>query len=533
MKRMLVAAMAMCGGLNSSVFADTNVAIGEQFDVLAGETFVNPDLFNNQGTTNNQGYFFNEGMFYNRSSGVLNNSSYFWNSGTLDNSGQINFQYFSTITVHQNGQLLNSGSISADGFHIGEIRLEDNGHLRNSGDLSYMELYTDSDTSILNTGTINHSGISGDGYYSEWIPGAQVMNTGTIVDSFIQDVGEMVNSGYIGGDITQGTGTSIAVRYGNIFTNTANGVIDLIAPQLSLEVMSVDGQFTNQGMINAYSSDIHINGASWSGIFTNENTLNNLGSRILINNGGVLRNQGTMTNGMEHMIYGIPEISLGYGGDAPSTLENSGTLENYHLIQGEGQVLNSGLLINHGSGSIDVRYLENSGRLETAGAISARDGFRVTETGTLVVKNVEPENVFFNTVYINSDMTVNGTLELELLGYPFDQYLNIEGVLDIGDTAMLNLSSLDPYLEMWMYGPGESIDLLSARQILGNFSEIMTDLSFDGLMLRLELEVYNNGFEDILRLNTVTAPVPLPAGVWLFISGLVGLMVTARKRSLH
>lgn len=528
---MLVAAIAMCGSVNSSVFADTSVGIGEQFDVLAGDVYFSQGLFNNQGTVNNWGHIQNEGLFYNQSTANLNIYSDFWNFGTLDNAGQINFYGYSTISVSDNGQLYNSGSISGVNQDYGILRFEYGGYLRNSGDLSYLYLEISDQTNVLNTGTISDAniyGISGSG-----VPGVQFVNTGTITNSVIDYVGGMENSGYIGGDPAQGTGTSISVRDRQTFTNSSSGLIDLISPNFGGNAFNLEGSFYNQGSVVAHDGTNVIDGARGSAVFYNQGDFTNVGSRLEIRNGGVIRNLGTMTNGDEFGIYGYPEIDLQHGSFNPSTLDNSGTLENHAAITGEGQVINSGLMIHHEFGRLDVAYMENSGRLEAGGEIFFRDRLVVTETGTLAPTNINPDYFYFNPLSIVGNVDIDGTLELEIPDLYGEELINISGVLDIGDTAVLDLSLYNGEYAGWMFGVGDSYDLLSADVILGDFSELVTHLLYDDAWVSLELEVYSDGFRDFLRLNAVeaAAPVPLPAAVWIFMTGLIGLTALARRKA--
>ena len=72
---------------------------------------------------------------------------------------------------------------------------------------------------------------------------------------------------------------------------------------------------------------------------------------------------------------------------------------------------------------------------------------------------------------------------------------------------------------------GEIFDVLEASQIVGMFDN--TQVSVAGGLFDVDIV---NGPTDIVRLTVVTAPVPLPAPLWLLLSAMVAVVVQGRKR---
>jgi hypothetical protein len=94
----------------------------------------------------------------------------------------------------------------------------------------------------------------------------------------------------------------------------------------------------------------------------------------------------------------------------------------------------------------------------------------------------------------------------------------------LSSTSVLDISFLS---EDYFY-LGYTYDLMFARSINGDFGSFYYDALFDS-GLALEWGIFNEYGQDILRLSVVSA-VPLPAAIWLFMTGLAGLITVSRRR---
>ena len=112
-------------------------------------------------------------------------------------------------------------------------------------------------------------------------------------------------------------------------------------------------------------------------------------------------------------------------------------------------------------------------------------------------------------------------------GSQYDAF-DIGGMLQLGgelDVTRYNLGGglFDPQL-------GESFDLFAADTITGSFDLVTLAALGDGLGWQLEILPDAIGTTDVVRLNVVPSQVPVPPSVWLFGSGLLGLIGIARRR---
>ena len=124
------------------------------------------------------------------------------------------------------------------------------------------------------------------------------------------------------------------------------------------------------------------------------------------------------------------------------------------------------------------------------------------------------------------------SLEIEICGLVIgDEYDS----LDVTGTAMLDgildVGLIDLGSGIFAPGLGESFDIIAAESIIGDFDSLLFASLGEGLSWQLNYLIDEIGTLDIARLSIVNdSAVPIPPSVWLFGSGLLGLVAVARRR---
>jgi hypothetical protein len=424
-------------------------------------------MLDNQGTFNNASQIF----FHGGSDPYTGQAV----PAELNNAGVFNHYESAYIDAWDGLVLNNSGEFNRLGqIYVGQGFVINNSGSFNNGSDSYpaSALNLNADSAVRNYGTFNnYAGIDG----------TNSMNTR------LANIGTLHNHSYIG-NIQQITNAGVLNNRGDIWVEYQHAMVNL-----------------SNGIVN--------NGDA----FYSPARISNLGT---MDNRGIINNRSAA------------QIDLGYG----STTNNSGTLVNDGQIYGAGDINNTGSIINNSSmtGLLDVtssgEFINNGhlqaenmrvtgGVLKGEGVVELWNGLVITEAGTLAPGN----STGFMDVY--GGLNLDGTLQMEFdwSGGMLHDQLNVLGDVTLGAESVLDIS----FLSEDFFSLGQSFDLMFARDITGEFGAFYYDTLWDN-SLALQWEIFNDYGTDILRLNVVSA-VPLPAAVWLFLSGVLGLVTMGRR----
>jgi hypothetical protein len=92
-------------------------------------------------------------------------------------------------------------------------------------------------------------------------------------------------------------------------------------------------------------------------------------------------------------------------------------------------------------------------------------------------------------------------------------------------TAGLSADS-NPPVQPNGVNPGESLGITFGLQSGGSFADVLAELANGELRIGIHVQGYASGGSE----GFVNNPVPVPAAVWLFGSGLIGLVGVARRK---
>jgi len=461
------------------------------------------------GSLENSGEFNNQGIMevldaYDPMTGALMTSE-------LNNTGVFNNQEYAAVRSGFGVMLNNSGEFN----NLGEFTVNQNLAINNSGTFNNgiffgppAALQLGYNSSLNNLGTFNnYRGITGIYGADPRIQNAGVMNN----YASINGIREFSNSGTVNNYIY------IEISNFNSMVNTASGVINNGVENSSAVIQNFNAM-DNRGTLNnnLYSRIENYYGA----IIDNSGSIINEGSIVGdgdISNSGILRNyndfsiQGKLTNSGSLLNDGYIN---GY-----MDIDNSGSMQNNRLMWGLNTVVSSGEFINNGTVQADNIQV-TGGVLKGDGIYETVNGMVITEAGTLAPGDL------FGLMQIRGDLVLDGTLATEfyLPGGPVNNLLFVNGDVKLGVDSVLDISFLgDNNLSL-----GSSYDVMFADTISGDFGNFYYDPLGDN-SLALQWEIFSDYSQDILRLSVVSA-VPLPAAVWLFLTGALGMVVTARRR---
>jgi hypothetical protein len=412
------------------------------------------------------------------------------------------------------GELIEAGStftqtgganMVSDKLIIGDFRLSSGAYVLTSGLLSSPNTIVGNE----GTGIFNHTG-----------------GTNVIENDLILGAEYWLHSG--GTYSLSGTGELSArferIGYKSVGTFTQSGGTNTVANQLSLGGPAGNGTYNlNDGVL-------------WAAIGAIGDA--STGSGISIQSGGV-----SVFNTINVGTFGEGAVELTGGGLSASN-ERVGALAGSigTFTQSGGiNTVSDTLTIAWLSGSTG-NYTLSGGLLDATDIVVNVGGSFSFEGGTLVVDNFTGELINTGgilapgnspgTTVITSDYTqlVDGIFEVEIGGFlqgvEYD-WLNVGGSAILGGT--LDVSLFDFGSGLFEPSLGDSFDILTAETIEGEFDILTLALLGDGLKWDVDYILDDFG-TDFVRLTI--SQVPIPAAVWLFGSGMIGLIgIAIRKKS--
>jgi len=303
--------------------------------------------------------------------------------------------------------------------------------------------------------------------------------------NFLHNAGLLHGTGTVSAELNNSTGAEVRVTANNTLTftdasNTNNGEINLI-----------DGTV-------AFTQDL-INNAG--GVISGRGTF--IAEGGLLNNGNIGLSAGTtdIHGDVDNTVNGSIQIS----GDAVVTFFDDFNHDGYFYTRlGSTAVFFGDATFSSGfdgGGDIffeaDLNPGSSPGMIAVDGNMGLGDGSRTLfELGGL------SRGDEYDAFDITGDLTLGGTLEVEFY--------------DLG-TGLFSPQA------------GDSFDLFAAETILGEFDVLTLAALGGGLGWELSLFEDYLGSTDILRLTAVPSAVPVPPALWLFGSGVIGLVAVARR----
>ncbi len=326
----------------------------------------------------------------------------------------------------------------------------------------------------------------------------------------------------------------------SIIDNNNSGIINNYGM-----IYQAESSVRNYGTINNYFPGTINNDHSALHNYSS-GTINNYGT---INNKKLLRNQGEINN--FGRLYNSNEYLEGELANYGTINNNSGaTLENYDAIYNYGTINNNsgatfnnngrieynGFINNNGifnqqSGSLSAANIANNGTFNFTGGTLSADSFG--NTGLFQGAGTIATDIFTNagtlapgyspgmlTIEGNYIQTTGSVLAIELASATSYDILNVTGEVSLA--GMLKVILYDGYKPAY----GTCFDFLTAGLINGEFDSITGPAGYKWSVAYLDL-AGSDGIIDTARLTANN--VPVPAALWLFAPGLLGIIGMRRK----
>lgn len=476
-----------------------------EYNLIAGSltTFAVPGI---------DGTFNQSGGVYKAYSGIEVGGTYNLTGGSID-AGKIDVKSGGTFNV-DGGTLdtetfINGGTLTIDGGAFSTGTLVNNGGFAfNSGTFNLTN-----DNLVIGAGGLFGSSTQFNNSQTVNITNVTTINSGSVLS--------LNNSAFSSGT----TNNNGQINLGGVITNLGGGTVNNV------------GRITGSGQVSA--------------------TLNNMSSgevRAVTGGAIVFSGTGNTNNGEINLLGGGVEFSNGVTNSATGFIGGRGSLISNNVITNEGVMAFSG-------GFTDViGDVSNvaGGRIVVSGGSTTTFFDDVTHNGTEIRVSAGNQAVYLGSVSGAGSFTGTGTnffegdlrpgnspskvdfegdvvfglgnlLAIEIGGLlPGDEYdwINVDGSATLGGTLDVGLFDLGTGL----FEPslGNSFDILTAETIDGEFDLLTLALLGDGLKWDVSYLADAIGTTDIVRLSV--SQVPIPPAIWLFGSGLIGLIGIARRK---
>ncbi len=379
--------------------------------------------------------------------------------------------------------------------------------------------------------------------------------------------------------------TSVDVNAGsslNLTSNTViNGVINVAgtgtarASQTTFDGVTLNGDMQqDNSTFSTVTNGLTLNGA-WnlngtSGTtaltFNGPQSIGGIGEIVMSDSASnrIASNSNALTIGTDTVVRGAGAVGFNVTtlvndgqilaqGVANELLIRSNSLTNNGVLRAEGL---KGLRITSGSfttnGQVEIvptsvlnrtgDYIQTNGTTNVDGTLNVTgltdiQGGRLSGNGQIngTVANsgtVGPGNSPGH-MSINGDysQSIGGTLEAEIgglvAGTEYD-WLDISGQASL--SGVLKVALFDSGSGLFTPSLGDTFDILSAASIVGQFDILTLAALGNGLDWDVSY-ILNPVSTDFVRLSVVSS-VPIPPAVWLFGSGLLGLIGVARRKQV-
>lgn len=490
--------------LQGPAIAGTTILGGEVVDNVSW--LDNFDFIDNSGTLNNYNYIINQGYSSYLNAGYTNNTVH----------GLVEFQAFSTLN--------NAGVFD----NFGLVSVKNNVSIMNTG--TYFNYGTTENNTCCGFSFTNQNILNNAGILSSTSPESSLLNNAQLTN-----VGEITGFGSM----------------------TTSGVIDNYA-KIATDFYSSGMHITTTGVINNgfstpppflpapyghHQADIIIKST-----LNNEGVINNTseGAILLddfigaaINNSGVIHNAGLIVGGNSRstdskmgVINNTGEINNAQNGRiVTDAVVSTGIINNDGVISANTIEIQSGVLAGTGTVVIDGHFNDYGTEITGFGmgtlvltenaTLQPNGNFTDWRTGELV-------NDFTGQMDIFGNLQLDGTLAIDI-----DLTMATASNENYYDSVLVNGNVVlgpDALLDIDFTGYGllfeESLTLMTANSISGEFfnNNYFHDGNWYGW------DILSDGYMDTLSFGLIPEPVPVPAAVWLFASGLFGLAAFARRK---
>ena len=519
------------------------------------------------------GGIFNIGNNMSMATNLGSTSTYTMNSGELNVSGSI-LGGDGNSTFNYNGGVVNiGGNIAVDNFviankyGISSFTLSNGNDISSSifivGDEGNGEMIQDGGnviaTSLIMGKEVHPAdprlGISraqGEGSYQLKSGSLSVNDASIGVEGsgvFTQSGGTFLVADVLG--ISAGSALNIEggmfsanAMYLGSFRRAGSGVVEQTGGDMNVSSLNLGesthsgGRYTlDSGSINA--QDVLLGGTGGGGFFQNggnhtiAGTLTIGDERVFFNNPFgpdellVGRGRYALTNGNLN----VNDVIVGVSGEG--TFDQNG---GEHIVNGVMTIAKNDDgegVYNLNGGVLDANHIIATGpnsQFNFNGGILAVDTFdgNLENIGGVLSPGNSPGLTTINGDYMQ---TVDAILDIEIGGLiPGIEHdvLEVTGSANLGGT--LDVDWFDLGGDLFTASAGDSFNILSAETILGEFDFLTLAILGDGLGWDVSY-IFDDFGTDFVRLNVISAPaVPVPAAIWLFGTGILGLIGFSKRR---